>query len=89
MSQGVFAGAIIGLTVASFCYLQFFPYPFDADAMWPHAYFQQLAETHSNGNANSYNMRPTETEPFDEGHGAIALRDTSPVLDSMESGRRL
>uniref|UniRef100_A0A453QJR0 Phosphatidic acid phosphatase type 2/haloperoxidase domain-containing protein n=1 Tax=Aegilops tauschii subsp. strangulata TaxID=200361 RepID=A0A453QJR0_AEGTS len=33
--QDVFAGAIIGLTVASFCYLQFFPYPFDADGASP------------------------------------------------------
>ncbi|XP_040382461.1 lipid phosphate phosphatase 2-like isoform X2 [Oryza brachyantha] len=69
--QDVFAGGILGLTVASFCYLQFFPYPFDADAIWPHAHFQQLAESQSNSNA------------------AVALRDTSPMLDSMESGRRL
>lgn len=105
-----------GLTVSSFCYLQFFPYPFDADgtfpfwyrwyvgpwstyftvyscsfafaAVWPHAYFQQLADTQSNGIANSYNMGPTDIEIADEGHGAISLRDTSPILDTMESGRR-
>ncbi|XBH69509.1 hypothetical protein VPH35_097360 [Triticum aestivum] len=29
--QDVVAGAVLGLTVASFCYLQFFPYPYDAD----------------------------------------------------------
>jgi diacylglycerol diphosphate phosphatase/phosphatidate phosphatase len=86
--QDVFAGGIIGLTVSSFCYLQFFPYPFDADAVWPHAYFQQLADTQSNGIANSYNMGPTDIEIADEGHGAISLRDTSPILDTMESGRR-
>ncbi|KAM0833950.1 hypothetical protein ACQ4PT_063937 [Festuca glaucescens] len=87
--QDVFAGSIIGLTVSSFCYLQFFPYPFDADGIWPHAYFQQLAETQSNGIANSYDTRPTAIEPIDGGHGAIALRDSSPILDTMESGRRL
>ncbi|KAG8047119.1 hypothetical protein GUJ93_ZPchr0008g12591 [Zizania palustris] len=87
--QDVFAGGIIGLTVASFCYLQFFPCPLDADAIWPHAHFQQLADTQSNGNANAYNMRPTYTEDVHEGHGAIALRDTSRILDSMESGRRV
>ncbi|ONM04978.1 Lipid phosphate phosphatase 2 [Zea mays] len=86
--QDVFAGGIIGLTVASFCYLQFFPYPFDNDALWPHAYFQQLAETHSNGNANSINIRPTEFEDEPDDHGDIVLRDTSPILESMESGRR-
>jgi hypothetical protein len=57
-------------------------------ALWPHAYFQQLAETHSNGNANSINIRPTESEDEQEDHGGIALRDTSPILESMESGRR-
>ncbi|CAO2163590.1 unnamed protein product [Urochloa humidicola] len=86
--QDVFAGGILGLTIASFCYLQFFPYPFDNDAIWPHAYFDQLAETHSNGNANSFVIRPTELEDEEEGHGGIALRDTSPILESMESGRR-
>uniref|UniRef100_A0A0E0IAN9 Phosphatidic acid phosphatase type 2/haloperoxidase domain-containing protein n=1 Tax=Oryza nivara TaxID=4536 RepID=A0A0E0IAN9_ORYNI len=86
--QDVFAGGIIGLTVASFCYLQFFPYPFDADAIWPHAHFQQLAESRSNGNENSHNMGWTETDAFHEGAGAVALRDTSLVLDSMESGSR-
>ncbi|GJN03303.1 hypothetical protein PR202_ga20733 [Eleusine coracana subsp. coracana] len=86
--QDVFAGGIIGLTVASFCYLQFFPYPFDNDAIWPHAYFQQLADTHSNGNTNAFGTRPTGFESEDEGHGGIALRDSSPILDSMESGRR-
>ncbi|KAG8087157.1 hypothetical protein GUJ93_ZPchr0010g11080 [Zizania palustris] len=80
--QDVFAGGIIGLTVASFCYLQFFPCPFDADAIWPHAYFQQLADAQCN-------MQPTDTEDVREGDGAIALRDTSPILDSMESGRRV
>uniref|UniRef100_A0A0E0QHZ3 Phosphatidic acid phosphatase type 2/haloperoxidase domain-containing protein n=1 Tax=Oryza rufipogon TaxID=4529 RepID=A0A0E0QHZ3_ORYRU len=66
----------------------FFPYPFDADAIWPHAHFQQLAESRSNGNENSHNMGWTETDAFHEGAGAVALRDTSLVLDSMESGRR-
>lgn len=57
-------------------------------ALWPHAYFQQLAETHSNGNANSINIRPTEFEDEPDDHGDIVLRDTSPILESMESGRR-
>ncbi|MQL90812.1 hypothetical protein Taro_023404 [Colocasia esculenta] len=31
--QDVFAGGLIGITVASFCYLQFFPLPYDANGM--------------------------------------------------------
>lgn len=57
-------------------------------AIWPHAYFEQLADMHSNGNVNSFETRPTEFEDEEDGHGGIALRDTSPILESMESGRR-
>ncbi|CAL5064997.1 unnamed protein product [Urochloa decumbens] len=82
--QDVFAGALIGLTVASFCYLQFFPYPFDADAFWPHAYMVQLAEERNSRNANSYSVRPPEIETVNiPGHGGITLRDT---LNDVESG---
>jgi len=88
--QDVFAGGLIGLTVASFCYLQFFPYPFDGDALWPHAYAVRLAEEGNSRNANSYSVRPTEIETVDiPGHGAIiTLRET---LNDVESGsaRRL
>ncbi|ONM54152.1 Lipid phosphate phosphatase 2 [Zea mays] len=87
--QDVFAGGLIGLTVASFCYLQFFPYPFDGDALWPHAYTVQLAEEGSSRNTNSYSVRPAEIETVNiPGHGGITLRDT---LNDMESGsgRRL
>ncbi|XP_074581958.1 lipid phosphate phosphatase 2-like isoform X1 [Curcuma longa] len=45
--QDVVVGGLIGLVVASFCYLQFFPPPYDANGWGPHAYFQMLAETQS------------------------------------------
>nr|CAB3456773.1 unnamed protein product [Digitaria exilis] len=67
-------------------YLLFFPYPFVADALWPHAYMVKLAEERSSrNNANSYSMRPTEIETVNvPGHGGITLRDT---LNDVESGR--
>ncbi|XP_027361017.1 lipid phosphate phosphatase 2-like isoform X2 [Abrus precatorius] len=52
--QDVFAGGLIGFTVASFCYLQFFPPPYDTDGWGPHEYFQMLAES-SNGVQTSNN----------------------------------
>uniref|UniRef100_R7WDA7 Putative lipid phosphate phosphatase 3, chloroplastic n=1 Tax=Aegilops tauschii TaxID=37682 RepID=R7WDA7_AEGTA len=86
--QDVFAGAIIGLTVASFCYLQFFPYPFDADGLWPYAYNTlQLAE--AGIAANSFSVRPTE-EMVEEGQGegGIALRDAvRPMEETVEEGQ--
>ena len=62
-------------------------------ALWPHAYTLQLSEARNSGiAANSFGLRPAENEasniPEGQGHGGIALRDASPILDDMESGRR-
>ncbi|KAK9039796.1 hypothetical protein V6N11_014985 [Hibiscus sabdariffa] len=40
----VFAGALIGSSMAAFCYLQFFPFPHYHDGWAPHAYFKMIAE---------------------------------------------
>ncbi|GAB4840334.1 hypothetical protein Ancab_021101 [Ancistrocladus abbreviatus] len=42
--QDVFAGGLLGLLVAFFCYLQFFPPPHDANGWGPYAYFLALEE---------------------------------------------
>ncbi|XP_072968831.1 lipid phosphate phosphatase 2-like isoform X1 [Typha angustifolia] len=93
--QDVFAGGLLGLVVSSFCYLQFFPLPYDVNGFWPHAHILQLEERNNNGavadNTNSYNLRPQEIETAyvsPEGHGSIGLREASSILDSMEAGRR-
>lgn len=52
----VFTGALIGTIVAAFCYLQFFPYPNDAEGWAPHAFFATLAERNRGVQASS---RPT------------------------------
>ncbi|XP_023746271.1 putative lipid phosphate phosphatase 3, chloroplastic isoform X2 [Lactuca sativa] len=46
--QDVFAGGILGFTVAIFCYLQFFPAPYHSEGWGPYAYFRALEETRSN-----------------------------------------
>ncbi|KVH97606.1 lipid phosphate phosphatase 2-like isoform X1 [Cynara cardunculus var. scolymus] len=46
--QDVFAGGLLGLTVATFCYLQFFPAPYHSEGWGPYAYFRALEETRSN-----------------------------------------
>ncbi|XP_008792779.2 lipid phosphate phosphatase 2-like isoform X1 [Phoenix dactylifera] len=93
--QDVFAGGLLGSTVASFCYLQFFPPPYDADGWWPHAHFQALADSHDSGQVssttNAHNSRPSEIEiVYDsyEGPGGVNMRDASPILGPMEAGRR-
>ncbi|KAJ4838964.1 Lipid phosphate phosphatase 2 [Turnera subulata] len=40
----VFAGALIGTTVAAFCYLQSFPFPSEKEGWAPHDFFRMLAE---------------------------------------------
>lgn len=89
--QDVFAGALIGLTVASFCYLQFFPPPYDVDGWGPHAYFQMLAESRngaeSSNNINCFNVQQSELESvyIDSQHGTetsrVNTRDTRPMLE--------
>ncbi|KAH0464010.1 hypothetical protein IEQ34_006796 [Dendrobium chrysotoxum] len=66
--QDVFAGGFLGLVVASFCYLQFFPPPYDTDGMFalylpcwfqysiswgPHAYFFMLADSQPQNGSTS------------------------------------
>ncbi|KAM0047690.1 putative phosphatidate phosphatase [Helianthus debilis subsp. tardiflorus] len=45
--QDVFAGGLLGLTVATFCYLQFFPAPYHTEGWGPYAYFRAVEETRS------------------------------------------
>ncbi|KAJ6771937.1 LIPID PHOSPHATE PHOSPHATASE [Salix koriyanagi] len=89
--QDVFAGALIGLTVATFCYLQFFPPPYDIDGWGPHAYFQMLSESRngvqSSNNIECLNVQQSELESVyvDSQHGTetsrVTIWDTRPMLD--------
>ncbi|XP_050133493.1 putative lipid phosphate phosphatase 3, chloroplastic isoform X2 [Malus sylvestris] len=51
--QDVFAGGLLGLTVATFCYLKFFPPPYHAQGWGPYAYFQVLEELRSGAQVTS------------------------------------
>ncbi|CAL9182187.1 unnamed protein product [Musa hybrid cultivar] len=46
--QDVFAGGFLGLVIASICYLQFFPPPYDVDGWFPHAYLHAMADSRHN-----------------------------------------
>ncbi|KAK4479902.1 hypothetical protein RD792_015446 [Penstemon davidsonii] len=84
--QDVFAGGLLGITVASFCYLQFFPPPYDVDGWAPHAYLSMLGESQNRSlttnNGNHLSVRQSEIE-------SVYIPDNSnSVLQDMESGRR-
>ncbi|KAK4260775.1 hypothetical protein QN277_003848 [Acacia crassicarpa] len=54
--QDVFAGGLLGLVVATFCYRQFFPPPYNDDGWGTYAYFQAMEEeSRLNANRNTQN----------------------------------
>ncbi|MQL94056.1 hypothetical protein Taro_026704 [Colocasia esculenta] len=93
--QDIFAGAFLGMVLASFCYLQFFPPPCDPDGWGPHAYFQELADTRSNMQSsisvvNSLNRRSETGLVFvsSEVEGLVSLGGAGPFVEDAELGRR-
>ncbi|KAL0015365.1 hypothetical protein SO802_002434 [Lithocarpus litseifolius] len=100
--QDVFAGGLLGLTVATFCYLQFFPPPYHAEGWGPYAYFWELEESRASIQAanavNGCNVQAMEAQPQVDNahnersiHGCMGLtlaRNSNTTLEEMESGRR-
>ncbi|GLT91875.1 hypothetical protein SLE2022_097370 [Rubroshorea leprosula] len=94
--QDVFAGGLLGTTVATFCYLQFFPPPYDVDGWGPHAYFQMLSESQGDtqpNNTNSVRVNRSElASVFVDSHhgmevGRVNAFETSHVVEGTRSGR--
>lgn len=97
--QDVFAGGLLGTTVALFCYLQFFPPPYDVDGWGPHAYFQMLSESQNGGQPesnvrNCLTLRQAESGTvYSQSDQAVETSEvitqaTSSILDDLERGRR-
>uniref|UniRef100_A0A0E0A2E7 Phosphatidic acid phosphatase type 2/haloperoxidase domain-containing protein n=1 Tax=Oryza glumipatula TaxID=40148 RepID=A0A0E0A2E7_9ORYZ len=78
--QDVFTGGILGLVVASFCYLQFFPPPAGEQGFWPHAYFEHILHPEVE---NQVQLTATSNH-----HQGLDMRTNNQSLDSMEEGRR-
>ncbi|KAF2553931.1 hypothetical protein F2Q68_00036035 [Brassica cretica] len=70
--QDVFAGGLIGLFVAAFCYRQFYPNPYHEEGWGPYAYFIAAQERGSQQNGDALRTMSLPVEP------------TS--LENMESG---
>ncbi|XP_027353521.1 lipid phosphate phosphatase 2-like isoform X3 [Abrus precatorius] len=97
--QDVFAGGLLGLIVATFCYLQFFPPPYHSEGWGPYAYFRMLEESRGMTEApnvqNSGQAQLTEVQAESKQgqscHGCMGLslsHDHTETLDDVESGRR-
>ncbi|KAL1812578.1 lipid phosphate phosphatase 2 isoform X2 [Daucus carota subsp. sativus] len=95
--QDVFAGGLIGLTIATFCYLQFFPPPYHSQGWGPYAYFRMLEESLVNGRvpdaATTCNaqLASTQTVPqqHDRNFSGLASKGTSTqqTVEDLEAGR--
>ncbi|KAJ9708274.1 hypothetical protein PVL29_000370 [Vitis rotundifolia] len=96
--QDVFAGGLLGLVVAFFCYLQFFPPPYDNNGSGPYAYFKMLEELRANRQpVHSVNVQDAQgmevvlPQQPSQNNGFMALsldHDATDSLDQMEAGRR-
>ncbi|XP_010279375.1 PREDICTED: lipid phosphate phosphatase 2-like isoform X1 [Nelumbo nucifera] len=98
--QDVFAGGILGLSVATFCYLQFFPPPYHTDGCRPYAYLRTLEELNGceqpTNAVNTLNVHAVRVETVNqqveqnntEFMGLSRPNDSSMTLDELESGRR-
>ncbi|XP_027365746.1 lipid phosphate phosphatase 2-like [Abrus precatorius] len=95
--QDVFAGGLLGLLVATFCYLQFFPAPYNDDGWGPYAYFEAMEEAraNANNNRNSPVVQAMEDRVMNQvpGRNGDAFIRTpfsyhSPTLEAMELGQK-
>uniref|UniRef100_A0A7N0UI71 Phosphatidic acid phosphatase type 2/haloperoxidase domain-containing protein n=2 Tax=Kalanchoe fedtschenkoi TaxID=63787 RepID=A0A7N0UI71_KALFE len=100
--QDVFAGGLLGLVIATFCYLQFFPPPYHSEGWGPYAYFKMLEEsgaiTSTTAAANIHNGHVMQTQSEgrqddeDENNHTfmgLALTGRSNSIDEdVEAGRR-
>ncbi|KAF3431935.1 hypothetical protein FNV43_RR26671 [Rhamnella rubrinervis] len=100
--QDVFAGGLLGLVVATFCYSQFYAPPYNDEGWGPYAYFRAREESNSNTNAgHGMNANANvQAMGIQNSHGQsryvnseVALplsvdRTASETLDELESGRK-
>ncbi|KAK3031563.1 hypothetical protein RJ639_036362 [Escallonia herrerae] len=88
--QDVFAGGLLGLVVATFCYLQFFPAPYHTKGWGPYAYFRAVEESHSN--SRPVNAGEVEVANQQSGRSGNPFMPESPEnartsLVDVESGK--
>ncbi|XP_027188936.1 lipid phosphate phosphatase 1-like isoform X2 [Cicer arietinum] len=96
--QDVFAGGLLGLVVATFCYSQFFPPPYNDDGWGPYAYFVAMEESRVIANVNRDSAAVQDTEDRRVTNQVANRRNgdhlftpftyLSPTLEAMEMGQK-
>lgn len=86
--QDVCTGGVLGMVVASVCYLQFFPPPSDEKGLWPHAHFRYITEREGESQTqHATEMSNTDSTAAISWQGQMGA-NTNQTLDAMEAGRR-
>ncbi|KAK1380761.1 Lipid phosphate phosphatase [Heracleum sosnowskyi] len=91
--QDVFAGGLLGLVVATICYLQFFPPPYHTNGWGPYAHFDHTDETRSTPfpvpPVNDIEMHVTQSQAARTSELVIEPSDhnSSSTLNDVEAGR--
>lgn len=99
--QDVFTGGLIGVVVSGFCYLQFFPPPYQSEGWGPYAYFRAVEEHRSNsqpcGPSNGVNTQgaagiqilPHNSMPNQNVFNTeFKHQESSSAFEDVELGRR-
>ncbi|XP_059649671.1 lipid phosphate phosphatase 2-like [Cornus florida] len=99
--QDVFAGGLLGLSVAAFCYLQFFPPPYHQEGWGPYAYFRALEESRVNSQltqpANGLNMQAMDGQTVNQQQSELRSNSFIPLptehnsnssVEDLESGSK-
>jgi membrane-associated phospholipid phosphatase len=69
--QDVFAGGLLGLSVATFCYLQFFPPPYDTNGYGPYKYFRALEKLRLKGQTGQPSNGPSVQAAVNQQMGLV------------------
>ncbi|XP_011022565.1 PREDICTED: putative lipid phosphate phosphatase 3, chloroplastic isoform X1 [Populus euphratica] len=88
--QDVFAGGLLGLVVAAFCYAQLFPPPYNDEGWGPYEYFRALEESRSNTNSGE-SVNELDVQPISLAVVSQQVRkhgNQFAALEDLESGRR-
>ncbi|KZV19510.1 hypothetical protein F511_06372 [Dorcoceras hygrometricum] len=95
--EDVFAGGLLGLVVATFCYLQFFPPPYHKQGWSTYAYSRALEESRANMPSTEQpgtgvSLQNATLEGVNRQRSTIhrntVYYNLDSTLDSMESGNR-
>ncbi|XP_051146147.1 lipid phosphate phosphatase 2-like [Andrographis paniculata] len=86
--QDVFAGGILGLVVATFCYLQFFPPPYHTEGFHPYAYVRAVEESRATSGAGSSIRTASASHEWSSPTSNLVTETVDSTLGAMESGRR-